>query len=188
MLNLLAAITLGFQSHALVCPVTGEAAMGASPTVFFAGAKVSLCCADCKANMLEHPREVLATAAKAGRVSGIYLYDPVSGARVRKTSLFTSDYGAIRFPFENAQDKKLFDADPKKYGTLPQKEALYCAVENHPVASYELAQGFVDYKGVRYYVCCADCLAEMGTHPEKYFANAAGAVREPKATEAPKAQ
>ena len=48
------------------------------------------------------------------------------------------------------------------------------------ITSYASAGGFVDYKGVRYYVCCDDCLMQMNANPGKYAPNAVKYVQAPR--------
>ena len=72
---------------------------------------------------------------------------------------------------------KAFDAAPKKFAAMPEKEALFCPVMGHSVKSVAAAGGFVDHEGVRYYVCCGNCLPGMRQEPGKYAPKAASAMK-----------
>ncbi len=174
------ALSLIQQGPALVCPITGSDPMEGAKPFEYAGTVTTLCCMSCPSAFKANPAKAYKSSAEQHLVVAQFLFDPVNGGRIdpKKAKGF-SDYNGIRFSFGTAEDKKDFDADPKKYGTLPTKEALYCAVENHAVKSYSAAGGFVDYNGVRYYVCCDDCLMQMNTNPAKYAPNAEKYIKTP---------
>lgn len=173
------------QGPKLVCPISGEDSMG-SPVAFeYAGSRFQLCCPMCIGDFKGDPAGAVKASAAKGKVVGEFLFDPVNGAKVKfETAKGVSDYGGIRYRFGTADDKKLFDADPKKYTQTPLKEALFCPVEQHPLKGYAAAGGFVDYKGVRFYTCCDDCLTELNTNPAKYVGNSAKYVKDVKAVQA----
>jgi hypothetical protein len=52
----------------------------------------------------------------------------------------------------------------------------------HAIDSSAVAGGFVDYRGVRYYTCCGDCLAQLKPDPSKFVANSEKYIRDLKAT------
>lgn len=175
------AFAIAQQGPALVCPITGEAPMDGAKAFEYAGTTTVLCCMSCPSSFKANPAKAYKTSADQHLVVAQFLFDPVNGGRVDpKKAKGSSDYNGIRFSFGTAQDKKDFDADPKKFGTLPAKEALFCPVEMHAIKNYSSAGGFVDYNGVRYYVCCDDCLMQMNQNPAKFAANAEKYILEPK--------
>ena len=55
------------------------------------------------------------------------------------------------------------------FSSVPAKESLVCPVMKEAVANYSKADSYVDYKDVRYYLCCAGCVKPMQTDPAKYI-------------------
>ncbi len=45
---------------------------------------------------------------------------------------------------------------------------LLCPVQRNTIASKEVASGHSDYKGKRYYFCCAECKPKFDADPAKY--------------------
>lgn len=45
---------------------------------------------------------------------------------------------------------------------------LACPVRGDVIASKDKADGYSDYKGKRYYFCCASCKPQFDADPEKY--------------------
>ena len=72
----------------------------------------------------------------------------------------------------------------------PHKNAkgqLVCPVMKSTVASAKKAAGFSDYKGIRYYFCCAGCKPSFDKNPAKYALAAPKKTASPKKQAAPKA-
>ncbi len=175
----------------LVCPVNGEHDADMKRAFRdYNGVRYWTCCADCEPAFDKEPAKFAAERAK-GKAAGVSLFDPVSGARILHDKAIKefSDYKGVRFLFAKAENKAKFDADPKKYGTMPEKEALYCSPGKEVVESYAASSGYVDFKGVRYYMCCAGCETPWAKEPDKHAENSAKYVKAPGiATEKPKAK
>ena len=186
---LIAAIALfAPQGPSLVCPTTGEAVAKAASSIDYAGVRYGTCCAGCDGPFKKDPAKALKSPALKGKTAGVSLFDPVTGLRLDAKAARggSSDFGGVRYLFASAENKKAFDAEPKKYGTSPAKEALFCPVMKHEVASYAASGGYVDHEGVRYYVCCGGCMDGLKADPAKFVANASAAVKAPVAKNAPK--
>jgi len=172
MLNTLiafAAVAFG-QAPALKCPVMGSAVAADSPLVEYNGAKYSFCCGGCDANFAKAPEDFLKTQRKAGNTVGTFLFDPVSRLRLDLSKAkATADHESIRYPFASEANKAAFLASPKKFASVPAKEALYCPVGKEAVPSYSKASDYVDYDGVRWYMCCAGCGGPFEKDPKKYL-------------------
>ena len=173
-------MALAQQGPALACPISGEDVGKSKIAYEFAGSKFTLCCPMCVEKFKTDPAKAIKESAEAHRVVAEFQFDPVSGAHIdlERAKLF-SDYNGIRFPFGIPENKKLFDASPKKYSVIPPKESRSCAVGHHPVESYATAGGFVDFKGVRYYMCCDDCLPKMIKEPGTFAPSVATHVKNP---------
>ena len=166
----------------LTCPIMGGAADFKGEYTEYNGARFYYCCPGCSGQFESKPSEFLKTAGEKGKLIGEFLFDPVSGMRIdSKKSKASSDFKGIRFYFESVDNKATFDADPKKYGRLPAKEALRCPAMNKPIEAYSKASGYADYNGVRYYFCCAGCEKPFAADSEKLSAGAASYIQEPKA-------
>ena len=175
---------------ALSCPIAGAPITGKPGEVIdYAGIRFSTCCTDCGGAFKKDPAKALKASAESGKTVGTFLFDPISGARIdaAKAAAY-SDFKGVRYEFTTPGNKTAFDSNPKKYATMPAKEALFCPVYKTKIESYSKAGGYVDSNGVRYYVCCAHCLGEMGKDAAKYTANAADQVAVPAAADAPPAQ
>lgn len=149
-----------------VCPIMGNTANPKGPTVEYNGAVYAFCCGGCDTKFAKDPVAALKNPALKGKITGTYLFDPVSGKRVHpgEVTLY-AEYGGTRFFFENDKDLATFKTDPKKYGTLPTKEAMNCPVTGEAVEAYSESPAFVDVEGIRYYYCCPGC--EKGFTAEK---------------------
>lgn len=158
----------------LGCPIMGGPANLKGGYSDYNGVRTWYCCGGCDAQFEANPAKLSEAATKKGTVWGQFLFDPVSGMRLNadKAIAESSDFQGVRFRFESAENKAKFDADPKKYGTLPEKEALYCPAMKQKVASYGKASGYVDYDGVRYYMCCAGCEKTFLKDPAKLLEGA----------------
>ena len=192
--TLVSILALGaFHGTPLTCPVMGGKVDHKLPGTDYNGVRYGFCCPACKAPFEKDPKKALATEKNKGKTLGAFLFDPVSGNRLEhdKAVAVYSDFGGVRYMFEKEENKATFDKDPKKYGTLPEKEALYCPVSKEVVASYADASGYVDHKGVRYYMCCPGCETKFAQKPDEYAAASTNfvklpAVANPKAKEAAK--
>lgn len=192
MLTVLAALSISlvsFHGEPLVCPVNGEHEADMKRSFRdYNGVRYWTCCGDCEPKFDKEPAKYV-KAREAGKASGVFLFDPVTGARLthEKAIKEFSDYKGVRFLFSSLENKTKFDADPKKYGTLPEKEALYCSPGKEVVESYAASSGYIDHKGVRYYMCCAGCEKPWAKEPDTHAANSAKYVKAPGiATEKPK--
>lgn len=181
---------LPVRADQISCVIANEPISESVQKTDFAGVRYGFCCAGCVGGFAKDPAKAIAKAVEAKRTVGIALHDPVAGTRIEpvKAKGGYADFGGTRFYFASAENKAVFDAQPEKFGMMPKKEALYCPVMNHPVKSYSEAGAMADYDGVRYYLCCPNCLGEFKANPSKYIGNAAKAVSAPKPMAAPKAK
>jgi YHS domain-containing protein len=164
------------------CPVMGSPVAKVSEAIDYNGARFEFCCPGCADPFAKTPAKFLTAESTKGKTVGVFLFDPVSGARLapKDAKGGSSDFGGIRFHFATADNKKTFDAAPKRYGTMPQKEALYCPVMGHALSGgYDKTGGYADHDGVRYYVCCPNCLPKLRSAPGDHAGKASGAVKVP---------
>lgn len=157
----LASLVLGIAAQTpLSCPVMGSPVNEKSPAVDYAGVRYAFCCPGCDTQFASEPQKFIASEKNKGKILGTALFDPVSRGRVEaKTAKGgSSDFEGTRFLFLKAENKKAFDAEPKKYAKAPAKESLFCPVTGEVVESAAKAPAFVDHEGVRYYFCCAGCI------------------------------
>ncbi len=163
------------DSSPISCPITLEQIIKGSKLTTWNGARFQYCCPGCDQQFEKDPWAAIEKAAKSAKTVGDFLFDPVSKTPIDriKAKGGTSDFHGIRFHFQSAQNKATFDKDPKQFGSLPAKEALYCPVGKEVVKSYEKSSGYGDYQGVRYYFCCGGCETDFERDPQKYapFAN-----------------
>ena len=176
-----AILSLGQQAQPVTCPVMGGPIAKGQAVTEYNGVRFTYCCAGCDTEFAKDPSGILEKSAKAGKTVGVSLFDPVSMKRVdaEKAKGGFSDYKGVRFYFESADDKAAFDKEPKKYGVMPKKEALFCPVMKNAVASYAKASGYADYDGVRYYFCCAGCDTKFAAEPAKFAEVATEKVQKP---------
>jgi YHS domain-containing protein len=193
-LTAIAGLILGagaMHGEPLVCPVMGGALGKDYHKGEFSdynGVRYWYCCPGCKGTFEKDPAKFAAKASK-GKAAGVFLFDPVTGKRLPHDKAIQdyADYNGVRFLFESDETQATFEKDPKKYGTLPTKEALYCSPGKEVVPSYGFSSGFVDHKGVRYYMCCAGCEKPWAKEPEKHAEASKAHVKAPGiATEKPK--
>ena len=165
----------------LVCPVMGGKADHKLAGSDYNGVRYSYCCPACKATFEKSPAKFVKSSLAAGRTAGAFLFDPISGNRLEhdKAASVHSDFGGVRFLFEKEENKAVFDKNPKRYGSMPAKEALYCPVSKEVVASYADASGYVDHKGVRYYMCCGGCEKKFPLKADAYAAESVNFVKVP---------
>jgi YHS domain-containing protein len=189
LIEIAAAFTLFAQAASVTCPVTGSAVSADSPNhIDYNGVRSTTCCGSCPAAFKSAPAKALASKNLEGKLVGISLFDPVSGARISEKDAKGgfSDYKGTRFYFASADEKTSFDASPKKFGTAPTKEALFCPVFSAPIKDYASAGGYVDVAGTRYYVCCGSCLAKMKADAATYTVKATDKVKDPAAIDVAK--
>ncbi len=177
----LATLVVG-QTAALSCPVMGSAIHGAGTNAYdYNGARFTMCCGGCDDQFKATPAKFLKQAAEKKLTVGVFLYDPTTGIKVEpKKAKGSSDFGGLRYYFANAKAKKAFDAEPKKFASMPAKEALWCAVMNHSIADYNSAGAYVDNGDTRYYLCCNGCMAKMKENQDALTAKIADKVKAPK--------
>jgi len=173
----------------ITCPMTGEAVGTPAGLIDFAGTRYEMCCAGCPEGFKKDPAAAI-KAAKAkdkDKTYGIFLFDPISNARIdAKAAKASSDYKSTRYYFATADEKTTFDADPKKYAAkAPKKEVLYCPVAGHAIKGYAAAGGFIDIDGTRYYTCCTNCLAKLKADNTLASKAPADQVKAPAAIDAP---
>lgn len=177
-----AALTIvGQQALPISCPITGEPVVKGMKVTEYNGVRFTYCCAGCDTQFEKNPKAALENAVKNGKTVGVFLFDPISMKRleVNKANGGFSDFKGIRYYFESDMDKSVFDKEPTKFGVLPTKEALFCAVSNKVVTSYGKASGYADYNGVRYYFCCPGCEGPFAKDPTKYAAIGKEYVKSP---------
>ncbi len=192
-LSLALSITLmasGHDTKPLVCPMTGEDITAGAATIDFAGTRYSMCCGGCPDGFKKDPTGALKSEKLVGKTTGVFLFDPVSNKRIdhKEAKGGTSDFRGTRYLFATADEKAKFDANPKQFVKAPTKEVLFCTVVGHSIKNYATAGGFVDVGNVRYYTCCADCLAKLKEDPSAYTAKGADHVKAPVAVDSPKAE
>lgn len=162
-------ITLTSGNTPLVCPVMGGPAKAGGTTVEYEGATYSFCCPGCDTAFAKDPDKYIKEQAKAGKTTGEFLFDPISNQRIKPDKAKASmDYNGIRYYFYSEDNLEAFKKDPKKMSATPEKESMTCAVMGSKIASYSKASGYMDYKNVRYYFCCASCTPAMAKDPDKY--------------------
>ncbi len=146
------------------------------------GVRFTYCCGGCKEGFEKDPGSAVQKAVKGKKTFGVFMFDPVTRMplMVENAKGGFSDFQGIRFYFTNPDGKKAFDANPKKYGTLPKKEAMYCPLLKEKVASYEVSGGYQDFEGVRYYFCCPECAPEFDKDPKTLSGNVSKYVGTPK--------
>jgi YHS domain-containing protein len=163
----------------LSCPVMGSAVPANAKGIDYAGVRYYICCGGCDTTFAKDP--VKYSKAAEGKTIGMSLFDPVSGERVEaKKGKGPLDVKGVRYYFTSDEDMATFKADTDKYTKMPKKEVVFCPVMNHEVENYAMAGGYVDYEGVRYYVCCGDCLATMKKEPAKYAPGVSAKISDPK--------
>jgi YHS domain-containing protein len=163
------------QKLSLTCPVTGEDITTPFASYNYKGARFDMCCGMCPGPFSKNPDKYLDPAKVKGTV-GVSYFDPVSGIAVKPNALRAkadsvgpSVFQGVAYYFENKDDQKSFDADPKKYTVVPAKEAIYCPVMKQEVSDLAHSGGYTDVNGVRYYICCSQCAAMLAKDPDKYL-------------------
>lgn len=166
------------QTKPLACPVLGEPVPTGALSVDYRGLKVSFCCGGCDSKFLKEPEKFLAASAESGDAIAVSLFDPVSQTRLDLEQAKASiDFQGIRYPFQSQENLDEFLALPGSYILAPNRESLTCPVMKKASASHSQAAGYADFKGVRYYFCCAGCEESFDTDPDKYSALVADKVK-----------
>ncbi|MBX3097050.1 MAG: YHS domain-containing protein [Fimbriimonadaceae bacterium] len=167
----------------LVCPIMSDHAVPAeAKSVEYKGASFQFCCAGCEPKFAADPEKYIKEAAAGNKVVGKYLFDVTTGELLNmRRATMHMDYKGIRYMFSKQESLDKFRANPASFvDNAPKKEALYCPVMKSEVKSYGSASGYVDYKGVRYYMCCAGCTEPFRKDPEQFIGNAARYVKDAK--------
>lgn len=190
--TVIASLSLGvahFDDKPIKCAVMGSATNAKSMSLEYEGAKYPMCCGGCPAAFTKDPGQYIEKAAKSDTTIGVFMFDPVSGVKLdwEKTTVST-DVKGMRYGFANEGELKTFKAESDKFIKTPKKESLTCANSGEKIDAYSAAGGYMDYKGVRYYFCCPDCLAAMKKDPEAVVAKGKAVVAEPKVMPTPKAK
>lgn len=176
------AVVQGSATTPLSCAIMGGNADPSGPGVDYKGVHYAFCCPMCPGAFAKDPNKAISAERNKGKTIGIFLFDPVSGARITQDkSKASSDYDGVRYLFASADEKTAFDASPAKYTATPAKEALFCPVEKEKIPGYAKAGSYKDYEGVRYFFCCNGCPQKFATDPATFAKNAAEYVTEPKA-------
>jgi len=187
--TLLAASVLTLQGAPLSCAVTGEVITSAKGSFDYNGVRYPMCCGGCSNAFKKDAAKLLTNEKLKGKTLGVSLYDVTTGTKIEpKAAKGSSDHEGVRYYFATVDGKAAFDKDPKKYGTAPKKEALYCAVMGHAIPNYAAAGAYVDQGDTRYYVCCPACLEKMKADTASLAAKIAVHVKEPAASPSPKAK
>jgi YHS domain-containing protein len=180
LVSLVSLVTLagGHSSDSMHCVLTGDAYAKAAETIDYKGVRYGTCCGGCGGDFIAKPDAILAEDVKKNILVGLSLFDPVSGERIEaKPDSPSSIYKSVKYYFAKADEKATFDATPAKFTAAPTKEVLHCPVQNDAIANYAAAGGYVDVDGVRYYVCCASCLAMLQKDPSQYTGKVASMIQ-----------
>jgi YHS domain-containing protein len=178
--TLIATIAMGYvaPADALNCPVMGSPVPANAKGVDYAGVRYLMCCAGCDTTFAKDTAKY--TKAKEGKTIGQSLFDPVSAVRVDvKKAKGPMDYKGIRYYFSSDDNAAAFKADMAKFTKAPEKEVLYCPVMKHGIENYDTAGSYTDFEGVRYYLCCGDCQAQMKKDPASFAKGVADKVAKP---------
>ena len=160
MFNLIGTLVIA-QAAGLSCATTGEPLGKSKLALDYGSTRYTFCCAGCPGAFQKDPAKTLKGDALKGKTVGEFLFDPTSGLRIdAKKAKASSDFNGVRYYFASTDAKAKFDAEPKSFTKPVTKEALYCPVMKHGLESVDKAGGYVDHSGIRYYVCCPNCLGE----------------------------
>jgi YHS domain-containing protein len=171
------ALSIGITADAkpLVCPMMGSPVAKDSPVVEYAGSAYAFCCAGCDAGFSKDPKAALKKNEKNTATIAVFLFDPVSRNAIKPDKAkATTDFKGTRYYFESEANLEAFNKDSKRFTTAPKQESLSCPVMGEKIASYSKASSYVDYKDVRYYICCPGCLPAFTADPDKYAGKAVG--------------
>ncbi|MBS1721811.1 MAG: YHS domain-containing protein [Armatimonadetes bacterium] len=178
----IAMVPTTMSDDSLKCAVMLSPTKATSKAAEYAGARFPFCCGGCDSTFAKDPGKYLADAGKSGNTIGMFMFCPVSGERLDLEKVKeTVDYKGMRYGFCCGDCKGMFEKDPAKYTKTPEKEVLACIVSGEKIASYSASAGFMDYEGVRYYVCCSECLPALKKDPAKFVAASKFTPSAPKA-------
>lgn len=182
LITTLATLIIG-QVAPLACPVMGSPISGKGSGAFdYSGARYTMCCGGCDGAFKADPQKYLKQSFEKKLVTGAFLYDPTTGIKIaQKDAKGSSDFGGLRYYFVSAENKKAFDAAPKKFAAQPKKEVLWCPVMNHAIDSYKDAGAYMDSGDTRFYLCCDGCLGKMKENSAEYASKVANKAQAPKA-------
>jgi YHS domain-containing protein len=167
--SLVAAVTFGLvgPQPPLYCPSTLEVVKTPAVTMVYGGATFATCCAGCEAPFEKDPSTLIAKAIKAKKTVGVFQFDPISGLRIEAAKAVAfSDYKAIRYNFASKAEKKTFDTSPAKFIGDIKSEVYHCPIMDE-ATTFANAASYADYKGVRYFLCCAFCVKKFRLDPAK---------------------
>ena len=97
--------------------------------------------------------------------------DPVCGMQVAEaTAKNVSELAGIKYYFCGAGCKRKFDADPAQYlrkQSAAEKSATdpVCGMQVNPAT----AKNFSEYRGKKYFFCCAGCKTKFEANPQQYL-------------------
>jgi len=170
MTSLLLAISLfpALDSGPSVCAMTGNPISDDVSRVDYAGVQFGFCGVNCVIAFERNPATVLRNLPSGDKPRGMYLFDPVSGARIdlhRQGEVKFKDLGGVRVYFESSANLKTYEANDKAYRITAPRECLVDAVTRTPLATYSDAVGFVNFGGVRYYFSDADTMSRFKATP-----------------------
>lgn len=182
MLTLASTLVLGLVAdQPLSCAATGEPASAKVSAVDYKGTRYVFCCDGCPQKFAKNPTATLKNPELKGKTVGYFLYDPVSHTKIDGAeSKASMDVNGVRYFFGSEANRKTFASNVKKYTTMPTKEVVYCPVAKEKLDGYAGAYAYVDYKDVRYYVCCPDCFPKMSATPQKYAPGVKKMIATPK--------
>ena len=145
-----------------VCPVMKEPVPAKAKAVEYAGGRYAFCCAGCDVTFSKDPEKFVNGAKSDTSPIGLFLFDPVTGQRIlADEAKGASVFQGMRYLFATQENLTKFEAEPAKYAARPERESLTCPVEGEKIGSHSAAAGYVDYEGVRYYVCCSNCFPTL---------------------------
>lgn len=158
------ALLLGSASlSGLLCPITGSPVAPDSKMVDANGIRFRFCSPECSTKFKLDPIGNLRAASAKGWTVGVGVFDPVTGRKLTPQSARggSSDFGGVRFAFQSAANKAMFDSDPKRYGVVPERWSPTCPVMGLELAHTYGAPGYIDRDGVRYFACCDQCMPKL---------------------------
>lgn len=176
MISLITLLAAPLLSEGTVCPIMANPVDANATHYLYGGLDFAFCCNGCDDAFAKDPQAAMAKASKTGKVYAEFMFDPVSHKRVLDVAkaAATVEYKGVRYRFNSVENKKKFEAKPSDFTAMPKNETLVCAVMGDAIQSIDAADSYVDYKGVRYYMCCGSCLAPMMKSPEKFAVSANG--------------
>ncbi|MCW5937966.1 MAG: YHS domain-containing protein [Fimbriimonadaceae bacterium] len=181
---LFAVAALAPAGDTLYCPIMMEAApaMAKAKAVEYAGLYVAFCCGGCDATFSKDPEAHLKKAESSDKPVAMGWFDPITGQRIDgEKAKGQTVYKGVRYYFATDEGLKKFKASPATYAARPAKQSLNCPKSGELIASYSEAAGYRDYKGVRYYICCASCFKSLEKSMGEAVAKNPGQPAAPKA-------